>query len=392
MLEVAEASAPTASTSPTSSTPGGASRSAEDLSRGPRRKLLLERALRLGGAPPRSPARARVVTGSNDSDARLPAALDREPLRRRGRRRRCAAAAARARGQLRRRADPQHRLPGRVHPDQFWRSAVLGDVRKQRFAAILEHPLREQLRERLEHLEGRCGGCSLRRAVPRLAPRAALARFAGSLGVGPRLRDGGRGDRRGAPRPALAAASGAGDGVRRRRRALALALACWSRAGHGRRRGGIGSRVFVVERASGSLAVYDFVERKLLPKRITGLGNLRHATMIFSPDLRYGYLATAGRQGEPHRSREAGARRRGLHLPRTPSTTRSARTAASSPRRSTCRAASRSSTPAASKVVKRAPGDVRARRQDPALAGDRHRRRAGQPLRLRSDRRRRRSG
>jgi len=61
-------------------------------------------------------------------------------------------------------------------------------------------------------------------------------------------------------------------------------------------RGGIGSRVFVVERASSSLAVYDFVERKLLPKRITGLGNLRHATMIFSPDLRFGYLATRNGQ------------------------------------------------------------------------------------------------
>lgn len=59
---------------------------------------------------------------------------------------------------------------------------------------------------------------------------------------------------------------------------------------------GIGSRVFVVERASGSLAVYDYVERKLLPKRISGLGNLRHATMIFSPDLRYGYLATRNGQ------------------------------------------------------------------------------------------------
>jgi protein NirF len=55
---------------------------------------------------------------------------------------------------------------------------------------------------------------------------------------------------------------------------------------------GIGSRVFVVERESESLAVYDFMERKLLPKRITGLGNLRHATMIFTPDLRYGFLAT----------------------------------------------------------------------------------------------------
>jgi len=60
--------------------------------------------------------------------------------------------------------------------------------------------------------------------------------------------------------------------------------------------GGIGSRVFVVERASESLAVYDLAERKLLPKRISGLGNLRHATMIFSPDLRYGYLATRSGQ------------------------------------------------------------------------------------------------
>ncbi len=59
---------------------------------------------------------------------------------------------------------------------------------------------------------------------------------------------------------------------------------------------GIGSRVFVVERETGSLAVYDFIERKLLPKRITGLGNMRHATMIFSPDLRYGYLSSRSGQ------------------------------------------------------------------------------------------------
>jgi len=49
---------------------------------------------------------------------------------------------------------------GRVHPDQFWRQAVLGDVRKQSFAEILEHPLRAQLRRRLEFLTGRCGSCS----------------------------------------------------------------------------------------------------------------------------------------------------------------------------------------------------------------------------------------
>jgi protein NirF len=81
--------------------------------------------------------------------------------------------------------------------------------------------------------------------------------------------------------------------------ASAVLLACqtsWLKPGPPGGAGGIGSRVFVVERATGSLAVYDYVERRLLPQRITGLGNLRHATMIFSPDLRYGYLATRGGQ------------------------------------------------------------------------------------------------
>jgi len=49
---------------------------------------------------------------------------------------------------------------GRVHPDQFWRAAVLGDVRKQPFAEILEHPMREELRGRVERLTGRCAECS----------------------------------------------------------------------------------------------------------------------------------------------------------------------------------------------------------------------------------------
>jgi protein NirF len=55
---------------------------------------------------------------------------------------------------------------------------------------------------------------------------------------------------------------------------------------------GIGSRVYVVEREDNRLAIYDFVQRKLLPERVTGLGNMNHATMTFSPDLRYGYVAT----------------------------------------------------------------------------------------------------
>lgn len=56
--------------------------------------------------------------------------------------------------------------------------------------------------------------------------------------------------------------------------------------------GGVGSRVFVVERETESLGVYDLGSRTYQPTRITGLGNMRHATMAFSPDLRWGYVAT----------------------------------------------------------------------------------------------------
>lgn len=55
---------------------------------------------------------------------------------------------------------------------------------------------------------------------------------------------------------------------------------------------GIGSRVFVVERESGSFAVYDLATRSLLKSRVEGFGDLRHAVMTFSPDLRYGFVAT----------------------------------------------------------------------------------------------------
>lgn len=48
---------------------------------------------------------------------------------------------------------------GRVFPDQFWRTACLGNVREQRWSAILEHPLRRELRERVRRVEGRCKGC-----------------------------------------------------------------------------------------------------------------------------------------------------------------------------------------------------------------------------------------
>lgn len=56
--------------------------------------------------------------------------------------------------------------------------------------------------------------------------------------------------------------------------------------------GSVGSRVFVVERASESLAIYDLESRRLLDRRIEGLGNMRHAVMAFAPGLDYAYVAT----------------------------------------------------------------------------------------------------
>ncbi|MBI2186128.1 MAG: hypothetical protein HYU37_03260 [Acidobacteria bacterium] len=54
---------------------------------------------------------------------------------------------------------------------------------------------------------------------------------------------------------------------------------------------GIASRVFVVERNAGSLAVYDLADRRVIG-RIEGLGNLQHAVMTFSRWLDFGYIAT----------------------------------------------------------------------------------------------------
>ncbi|MBW2395679.1 MAG: radical SAM protein [Deltaproteobacteria bacterium] len=103
----------------------------------------------------------KIVTGSNDSDGVF--------LLRWIRERHGEAAAARVRELLLQRGGNSagERIlnidsRGRVHPDQFWRAAVLGDVRKESFAKILEHPLRDQLRRRLEYLTGRCATCSER--------------------------------------------------------------------------------------------------------------------------------------------------------------------------------------------------------------------------------------
>ncbi|MBL8739931.1 MAG: hypothetical protein JNK04_02520, partial [Myxococcales bacterium] len=70
--------------------------------------------------------------------------------------------------------------------------------------------------------------------------------------------------------------------------------------------GELGTRVFVVERSSGAIAIYDYARRELAPERIEGLADLSHATMTFSPDLRFGYLATRG--GKLHRINLATAR------------------------------------------------------------------------------------
>jgi len=146
----------------------------EDLSRVQARRAL-ERLFERADSLLDAGSGLRVVTGSNDSDGVF------------------------LLGWIGRRygekaAEPVHRLllgrggnsagerilnvdsRGRVHPDQFWRAAVLGDVRKQRFAEILEHPLREQLRRRLDHLTGRCGECAQRALCRGSHRERALAR------------------------------------------------------------------------------------------------------------------------------------------------------------------------------------------------------------------------
>jgi radical SAM protein with 4Fe4S-binding SPASM domain len=49
---------------------------------------------------------------------------------------------------------------GRVHPDPFWRSVVVGDLCQQSLREVLDHPLLQSLRRRESLLEGRCGSCN----------------------------------------------------------------------------------------------------------------------------------------------------------------------------------------------------------------------------------------
>jgi radical SAM protein with 4Fe4S-binding SPASM domain len=103
----------------------------------------------------------KIVTGSNDSDGVFLLQWIRE--------RHGDAASAKVRELLLQRGGNSagERIlnidsRGRVHPDQFWRAAVLGDIREERFEKILEHPMRDELERRLEFLTGRCGVCTER--------------------------------------------------------------------------------------------------------------------------------------------------------------------------------------------------------------------------------------
>ena len=48
---------------------------------------------------------------------------------------------------------------GKVHPDQFWRTRTLGDLKTQTWSEVLANPLLPQLTARAELLQGRCGAC-----------------------------------------------------------------------------------------------------------------------------------------------------------------------------------------------------------------------------------------
>ena len=57
---------------------------------------------------------------------------------------------------------------------------------------------------------------------------------------------------------------------------------------------GTGNLGLVVERATGSVLIVDATERKPIG-RVEGLGDLSHASVVFSPDQRYAYVF--GRDG-----------------------------------------------------------------------------------------------
>ena len=68
-----------------------------------------------------------------------------------------------------------------------------------------------------------------------------------------------------------------------------LAVAFSHAAAEPKKTYGTAALMVVVEREKGSVAVFDSIKHELLG-RVEGLGNLRHATMVFSRDARYAFV------------------------------------------------------------------------------------------------------
>ena len=74
---------------------------------------------------------------------------------------------------------------GLVYPDQFWRTAPVGDLRTDTLATVLAHPLLAQLRRRDTLLEGRCADCAWKPACRGSHRERAIASGLGTWGPDP---------------------------------------------------------------------------------------------------------------------------------------------------------------------------------------------------------------
>ena len=131
---------------------------ADDLTPGQTRALLWQ-LFDAADSSVRAGERQQIVTGGNDSAGPLLLQFVGE--------RYGLGARARVRALLKARGgnsagerilNIDHR--GNVHPDQFWQQHAFGNVRTHSLSQIMEHPLREALKNREALLEGRCAGCS----------------------------------------------------------------------------------------------------------------------------------------------------------------------------------------------------------------------------------------
>ncbi len=122
------------------------------------RRALVERLFEWAEAAAMRGERTRLVTGGNDSDG--PLLLLWVERRHGAERARRVERVLRARGGNsagERILCVDHR--GVVFPDQFWRTAPVGDLRSQSLREVLEHPLLVALRRRESMLRGRCRVC-----------------------------------------------------------------------------------------------------------------------------------------------------------------------------------------------------------------------------------------